>query len=206
MAVNVLAPNGLLWSRNRMGGAPTVQAQAYQITRGYASNIGIGDLVKTGTAGNQGNVIISAFNDTSGLGVFAGVLPYFDITQQQTAHGLNGSYVSTALTPVGIAIPCLVISDFLAVFRVQMSGGPWVASYRGQNINWTTGTNGVPNAAGISSLSVDGTTIGTSNTLPLRLEGLAGVSGGPQDPANTNPLVEVSFNPNWLEAMQGTGI
>lgn len=206
MAVNVLAPNGLLWSRNRMGGAPTVQAQAYQITRGYASNIGMGDLVKTGTAGNQGNVILSAFNDTSGLGVFAGVLPYFDITQQQTAHGLNGSYVATALTPVGVAIPCLVISDFLAVFRVQMSGGPWVASYRGQNINWTTGTNGVPNAAGISTLSVDGTTIGTSNTLPLRLEGLSGVSGSPQDPANTNPLVEVSFNPNWLELMQGTGI
>lgn len=205
MATNTLAPNGLLWSRNRMGGAPTVQAQAYYIKKGYSgSNISIGDLVRTGNGTNQGYVVISALGDTSGLGVFAGVLPYYDTVFQQTAHGLNGSY-QTSSNPSG-DVPCLVISDFLAVFRVQMSGGPWVVSYRGQNINWLTGTNGAPNGAGISTLGVDATTIGTSNTLPLRLEGVVGTSGGPQDPANTNPLVEVSFNPNWLELMQGTGI
>ena len=206
MATNVLAPNGLLWSRNKIGAAPTAQANAYNIIRGYGSNIGIGDLVKTGTGTNQGNVVISALNDTSGLGVFAGVLPYYDINVMQTMHGLNGSYVSTALPPVGSAVPCLVISDPFAVFRAQMSGVTWLNSYRGQNVNWLTGTNGVPNAAGISTLALDGTTIGTSNTLPFRIEGVVGVSGGPQDPANTNPLVEVSFNPAWIEMLQGTGI
>ena len=204
MAVNTLAPNGLLWSRNRMGAAPTVQAQVYTIAIGYGSAIGLGDLVKTGSGGNQGYVVLSAFGDTSGLGVFAGVLPYYDKTYQSTQHGLNGSY-PTGTNPV-TAIQCLVISDFLAVFRAQVSGGPWANTWRGQNINWLTGTNGVPNAAGISTLGLDATTIGTSNTLPFRIEGLVGVSGGPQDPANTNPLIEVSFNPAWLEAMQGTGI
>lgn len=206
MAVNVFAPNGLLPSRNRMSAAPTFQAQAYYITNGYGSKIGIGDLVKTGSGSNQGNIVISAFGDTSGLGVFAGVLPYYDTNLQQTAHGLNGSYATSAAPVAGVNVPCLVYSDFLMVFRVQMQGGPWLSTYRGQNINWLTGTNGVPNAAGISTLAVDATTIGTSNTLPFRLEDVVGVTGGPQDPANTNPLVEVSFNPNWLEAMQGTGI
>jgi hypothetical protein len=205
MPTNVYSPNGLLWSRNRFGGAPTVQAQAYKIKSGYSgSNIAIGDVVKTGTSASQGYVVISAFGDTSGLGVFAGVLPYYDKTFQQTAHGLNGSY-QTSSNP-SADIDCLVISDFLAVFRGYLSGGPWTVSMRGQNISWVTGTNGVPNGAGVSTLGLDATTINTTNTLPFRIEGVVGVSGGPQDPANTNPLIEVSINPNWLEAMLGTGI
>ena len=205
MAVNVLAPNGLVWSRQKIGAAPTAQAQAYLIRKGYNSSaIGFGDLVKTGSGTNQGYVIPSVFNDTSGLGVFAGVLPYYDTTFQGTQHGLNGSWPTTASPSADVN--CLVISDPFAVFRVQASGGPWIASYRGQNVNWLTGTNAAPNAAGISTLAVDLTTIGSSNTLPFRIEGVVGVSGGPQDPANTNPLIEVSFNPNWIEMLQGTGI
>lgn len=206
MPTNTLAPNGLVWSRPKIGAAMTAQANAYTIKRAYASAIGLGDLVKTLAAPNQGYVGISAFNDTSGLGVFAGVLPYYDTTFQQTAHGLNGSYVAAALPPVGVDIPCLVISDPFQLFRAQVSGGPFLPSWRGQNINWLTATNGVPNGAGISTLALDGTTVGTSNTLPFRIEGLAGVSGGPQDPANTNPVIEVSFNPNWIEMLQGTGV
>lgn len=204
MATNTLAPTGLVWSRNLNGAAPTVQSMGYTIKSGYATNIGFGDLVKTLGAPNQGYVGLSVFNDTSGLGVFAGVLPYFDKTFQQTVHGLNGSYQSSANSAGDI--PCLVISDATALFRAQISGGPWVQSWRGQNINWLTATNGVPNGAGVSTLALDGTTVGTSNTLPFRIYGLAGVSGGPQDPANTNPWVEVFFNPNWIETLQGTGI
>lgn len=205
MAVNVLTPNGLLWSRNKIGAAPTAQANGYKIRKGYtASNIGFGDLVKTGAGANQGYVIPSVFNDTSGLGVFAGVLPYYDLTFQGTQHGLNGSY-QTSCNP-SADIDCLVISDPFAVFRVFASGGPWVVSYRGQNVNWLTNTNAAPNGAGISTLAVDLTTVGTSNTLPFRIEGVVGVVGGPQDPNNTNPLIEVSFNPAWVEMLQGTGI
>ena len=203
MAVNVLSPNGLVWSRNQFGAAPTVQANAYTIKKGYGTAIGFGDLVKTGTGGNQGYVVLSAFNDTSGLGVFAGVLPYYDLTFQGTMHGLNGSYVSSANPSADI--PCLVISGLSDVFRIQASGGPWTVSMRGQNCNWLTGSNGAPNAAGISTLALDLSTINTTSTLPLRILNVAGVSGGPQDPANTNPTIEVTFNPVWLEMMLGTG-
>lgn len=203
MATNVLSPFGLSYSRNQMGGALTAQAQAFKIKKAYGTNIGFGDLVKTGTGGNQGYVVLSTFNDTSGLGVFVGVLPYYDATYQQTQHGLNGSYVSTANPNTDI--DCLVINDILSAFRVQASGGPWTVSMRGQNVNWLAGSNGAPNAAGISTLAVDLTTVNTSNTLPLRILGVTGVSGGPQDPANTNPVLEVTFNPNWIEMLQGAG-
>lgn len=203
MASNTLAPTGLVWSRNLFG-APTVQANAFKIKAAYASAIGLGDVVATLTNPNQGYVGILGANPTAGLGVFAGVLPYYDKTFQQTAHGLNGSYLAAANPPGDI--DCLVYSNVNDVFRVQVSGGPWAQSWRGRNINITASTNGVPNNAGISVLSVDATTIADTTTLPFRIVGLTGVSGGPQDPANTNPWIEVVFNPGFLESMQSAGI
>lgn len=204
MAVNTLTPQGLIWSRNLIGAAPTSQLNAYTVKKGYATNIGVGDLVKTGSGGNQGYITLSALNDTSGIGVFVTVYPYYDLTFMQTAHGLNGSYQSGANPSADI--PVAVISDAFAVFRAQVSGGPWAQTWRGQNINWVTATNGAPNAAGISTLALDGTSVATTNTLPFRIIGLAGVPGGPQDPANTNPWIEVTLNPAWIEMLQGTGI
>ncbi len=206
MATNVLTPQGLLQATNAIGGAPTYQLSKYKIKNGYGTKIGVGDLVRTGTSGNQGYVTLSALNDVSYMGVFVTVYPYFDTTFQQIAHGLNGSYVATAAPPSGVDIDCAVIDDPFAVFRAQVSGGPWSESWRGQNINWLTATNGAPNGAGISTLALDAASINTSNTLPLRIMGVAGVPGGPQDPANTNPWILVRFNPAIIEALQGTGI
>ena len=206
MATNLLAPNGLVFSRNIYGAAPTAQANQYLIRKGFvANNISVGDLVKTGPAGiNQGYVIPSVFGDTTGLGVFVGVLPYFDLTTQQTMHGLNGAF-QLASNP-SADIPCVVISDPMAVYRIQVSGGTWAPSWRGQNINWLTGTNALPNAAGISVLAADFTTLALTSTLPLRIVNVSGVQGGPQDPLNVNPVIEVTLNPGWLEMMLGTGI
>ena len=206
MATNLLAPFGLVYSRNLLGAAPTYQGVEFRIKNGYTSKIGVGDIVITGTSGQQGYVNIAGANPSSMLGVFNGVLPYYDTALQGTAHGLNGSYATSAAPPSGVDIPCLVYVDPWAVYRVQASGGPWTVSMRGQNVNWTTGTNGVPNAAGISTLSVDLSTVATTNTLPLRLVGVVGVTGGPNDPANTNPTVEVIFNFGLLDTLQATGI
>ena len=204
MATNVLTPNGLLYSRTLVG-APTSQLTVRTIKAGYGSAIGVGDLVKTLTgAGNQGYLGISAFNDTGGCGVFVTVYPYYDKTYQSIQHGLNGSY-PTAANP-SADIPAAVIMDPFTVFRAQVSGGPWAQTWLGNNINWLSTTNGAPNTAGISTLALDGTTVGTSNTLPFRIVGLAGTPGGPQDPANTNPYIEVTLNPAWIEMLQGTGI
>lgn len=192
MATNVLAPQGLLWSRNKVGAAPTVQIQQFKIKKGYSSSIGIGDLVSPGTSGNQGYVTLSAFNTSPYLGVFAGVAPYYDTVFSQTAHGLNGSYQSSSNPSSDI--DCWVITDPNAVFRCQVNGGPFAQTWVMNNINIVTGTNGVPNAAGISTLALDGSSPATTATFPFRVEGVVGVTGGPNDPANTNPTIEVSFN------------
>lgn len=203
MAANVLSPNGLVWANNLFG-APTVQANAFKIKKGYATAIGLGDIVKTGTSASQGYVVIGAFNDSTGLGVFGGCLPYYDTVTQQTMHGLNGSWPTSANASADI--DCVVYSNLNDVFRIQGSGIAYTTSMRGNNINFVTGTNGAPNAAGISTLTADMASVATTNTFPLRIVGVAGVSGGPQDPANTNPVLLVTFNPGWLESMLALGI
>jgi hypothetical protein len=203
MAANVLSPNGLVPSRHKQGVAFNFSKQQLLIKSGYNAAIGIGDLVIIGTAGNQGYVTIAGNNPASMLGVFAGVLPYFDKTLQATAHGLNGSY-QTSANPAA-DIQCLVYTDPMLVYRVQASS-TFAQTWVGNNINFLASSNGVPNAAGISTLSVDGTTSNTTNTLPFRVEGVVGVSGGPQDPANTNPWIEVTLNQTLVLALQGTGI
>ena len=202
MATNLLAPNGLSFSRNTLSGANTFQANQFYIKQTYATAIGIGDQVKTGTSALQGYVVLGATGDSTTLGVFAGVLPYYDTNLQGISHGLVGAWPTTA-SPNG-DVACLVVNDPFAEFIAQVSGGPWAASWRGQNINFLTGTNGVPNISGRSTLALDASTIATTNTLPWRITGLAGVSGGPQDPANTNPWITVRLNNS--EALAATGI
>lgn len=208
MATNTAAPNGLLFARNIISNSPTFQANGYAIKRAYASDIGVGDLVKTQDAGSgsQGYIAIATTAEVATLGVFVGITSlvngivgangsgYYDINNQQYSYGLNGAYKSTILPPAGQDLGALVISDPFAVFRVQMIGGPFTQSMRGQNINFTAATNGAPNSAGISTLSVDATTIATTNTLPFRIVGLAGIPGSNQDPTNTNPWIEVTLN------------
>jgi hypothetical protein len=206
MAVNSLAPQGLIRTANAVG-APTFQLAPAKIKNGYASSIGLGDVVRTGPAGvNQGYVTLAAFNDTSYLGVFAGVYPYYDTILQATGHGQNGAYKAGLAPPAGVDIPCAVITDTFSIYRAQVSGGPWAESWRGQNINWVTGTNGVPAASGLSTLVLDGASVGVAPTLPFRILGLAGVIGGPQDPTNTNPWILVRFNPVLMEQLMGAGI
>lgn len=205
MAVNVLQPFGAAWSRQWQGMAPTAQTEVRFIKKGYATAIGFGDLVTIGTGGNQGYVTLAAFNTPPYLGVFMGVLPYFDLTFQQNAHGgLMGSWPTTANPSADV--PCAICTDPAAAFRMQVSGGPFVQAWVGNNINILTGTLGVPGANGLSTMVLDGASPATTSTFPFTVLGVAGTSGGPQDPANTNPIVEVRFNFGALSAQVALGI
>lgn len=216
MGTNTAAPTGLVASRNRFGGSPTYQPSYSLIKKGYASNINIGDLVITATGGSQGYVILSTGAEIAQLGVFAGIagsvgtaqVPgatgggYYDTSIQQYVYGLNGGYQSTA-NPTG-DIACMVLNDPGLVFRAQMINGAWTQSLQGQNISFTAGTNGGNgNSAGGSTLSLDFNTVGITSQLPFRIVGLSGVTGGPQDPANTNPWIEVALNTPEMLASGG---
>lgn len=201
MGTNLLQPYGLQFNRNQISGANTYQANLMTIKKGYATNLGKGDLVKTGTGGNQGYAVLGQIDDVALMGVFQSVLPYYDATLQGISHGLNGSYQATANPNADVQ--ALVVQDPFATFIAQVSGGPFAQSWVGQNINFLAGTNGVPNIAGISTLVLDAASIGVTNTLPLKIIGTVGVLGGPQDPTNTNPWIEVRLNTAEMLAAGG---
>jgi hypothetical protein len=200
MPANVLAPRGLQYSRNNFAAAPNYQGNFYNIKAAYGSSIAIGDVVKTGTGGDLGYVVIAAPSDTSILGVFGGVLPFYNPTIQQTFHGINGSW--PASTAANGPVPALVVSDPGAEFIAQVNGGVYDPSWRGKNI--TFASNGAPNFAGQSTLVLDYASLDTTNTLPFRILGVAGLPGGSQDPANTYPWIIVKMN--TAEVLNPTGI
>ena len=211
MPTNNIAPNGLVFSRNRRASSPTYQSNRYKIRKGFASNIGRGDLVSTGTGANQGYVVPAAANPANILGVFDSVLPYFDLTLQALSNGLNGAYPSSANAQNDV--DCIIIDDPDAVFRAQVQNGQWAQNWRGANINFVAATNGVPNISGISTLILDGTTVANTPGLPFRIQQLVDVSpsgnisaGGSTDPVIINPFIEVCLNFGLSEQQQATGI
>lgn len=208
MGTNLLQPYGFQLNRNALGLAPNYQGKQYLIKRGYATNLGKGDPVKWGTGGNQGYIVLATTADTNIIGIFQGVLPYYDSSQQQIAHGLNGSYQSSALPPSGVDIQCLVYDDPFGTFIAQVSGGPFVQTWQGQNINFVAPSGGIgpgnPNISGISTAALDGASVAVTNTLPFQIIGTVGVTGGPQDPANTNPWLEVRMN--TAQMLSTTGV
>lgn len=201
MGTNPFAPTGLSFVRNFISGANTYQANRATIKQGYSTAIGRGDLVKMGTSTSQGYMVLSASTDTGSYGVFVSVDPYYDATLQGTAHGLNGSWPTNA-NPTADVLAWL-IQDPFATFAAQCSGGTFAQSWIGQNINFINSSNGAPDASGRSTLALDPTTVNTTNTLPFRIVGVVGVTGGPQDPANTNPWLEVRLNTSLALAQTG---
>lgn len=201
MAINTLAPMGLIASRNLNMNAPTYQANRYTLLKSYSTKIGLGDVVAS-AGGNTGYIALPADNPTLILGVFAGVEPYFDLNLSTTVFTQWWTGTQNPSADVG----CFVYDDPTIVFRAQVVGGPFAQSWRGQNTQWTGSTNGAPNQAGISTLSLSASVATTSANYSFRVMGVVGMSGGPQDPANTNPWIEVAINSTSSERVSGTGV
>lgn len=178
----------------------------YPIAFNYGTAIGIGDPVQT-TAGGLIQ-LASGTSPSAILGIFMGVdllSGNFNpaaalLTNQNCSWPANGFGGTQNLM-------AWVIDDPQAMFAVQVTGGPWAASWRGQNIPIVSGTTGAPNTAGISTATVNGSAVATTNTLPFRINGLLpGFAGTPRDPTATNPWIEVSINFAISEQQQATGI
>lgn len=205
MATNTLSPNGLSPVRNSISGSNTYQTTQRLILGSYATQINFGDVVSIGPAGaTQGYVILAPDNAASILGVFGGLLPYYNSSIGQTINKNGWVTDGSAPTTVG----CLIYDDPFTVFQAQLNGGPWTQNMAGKNINWTVGTNGATvgpvGPSYISVLSLDAASIDVSNTLPFKIIGLAAtLPGGPEDPTNTNPIIEVRLNTSQMLASGG---
>lgn len=200
MATNTFAPTGLVYSRHFLGVAPAAIAWPYAIKKGYATAIGKGDIVQTGTSTNQGYITLATTGTQTNLGVFQSCDKYFDSTAQQIMHGLGGSWPTNA-NPAADVVG-FVYSDPFFVYRIQYQGGPFAQSWVGQNVTYNS--NGAPDATGMSTAYASG--IATTNTFALKVLGVVGVNGGPADPTATNPWLEVMFNFGNTELAATTGI
>lgn len=202
MATNTLSPNGLSPARNAISGSNTYQASIRRILGSYATTIGFGDVVGIGPSGStQGYIILAADGANSTLGVFGGLLPYYNSSFQTTINQNGWASVTGAPTYV----ECMVYDDPFVIFQAQLNG-TFTWDMIGKNIDWTAGTNGAPGTgpAYISTLSLDATTVGVTNTLPFKILGLAAtIPGGPQDPTNVNPIIEVRLNTSQLVSSGG---
>ncbi len=199
MASNNLAPIGFSFARNFLSSAATYAQQQMTIANAYGTALMMGDPVIINSSGFV--AAVASQTNVAFLGIFAGVLPYYDTNLQGISHGLNGAYITSAAPVTGTNISCLVITDPFATFYVQTNyAGAFQQSWVGTNCAWlqasvgNLGTYG--NIAGRSGAYIDANVTGftTTNTLPLRVLGPAGVTGGPNDPANNNPWIEVRMN------------
>lgn len=207
MATLTLAPFGLKWSRALRPAANNYSANVYYIKKGYTSAIGLGDLIETRTGStNYGYVGIYTAGDSHSLGVFAGLLPYYDTTLQLW---VNKQWYSGSENPSG-DLQCLVIDDPTAVFTAQLGGvnasNPGNILDRGGNIDLAQ--NGAPNAStGISTAYLDATTYNnTTATLPLRIVGISQMFQYGYNPVTSYSLPTITGQPNnnYLDVVLNT--
>lgn len=210
MATNNLAPTGFSFARNYISSAATFAQTQMVIANGYGTAIMVGDPVSIAANGTITAVSGTVTAPTNIAGIFAGVLPFYDTNLQAISHGLNGAYLPAAAPPSGVNIPCLVITDPFATFIAQLNNAGaagFSQAWSGFNATWIASSLNSNTAGNGRSVAVlDGITNVPAVTaaFPFRIIGPAGVTGGPQDPANGNPWIEVRLNTAF--ALQPTGI
>lgn len=169
MATLTLAPFGFRPVRLLTGAAPTFQANVYNIPKTYATAIGFGDPVIRATGG-----FITAYTAGTShiLGIFAGVLPYFDATLQQVVNR-RGWPGAVSLSSGVNYCQVLVYDDPRQVFTAQLdttnANNPVTVTQAGGNIDAVIGT---PSSFGDSTSYLDASTWNvTTSTLPFRVLG-----------------------------------
>lgn len=196
---NTFAPNGFQVSRLYNSSVPNYAMSEARIAYNYSSSIAFGDPV---ALLNTGLIALYAFGGTTIHGIFAGC-EYLDYSTGE--YLFRQSWPAVSNLPSTYVVKARVIVDPMVVFRVQGYGTAATQTAIGNNIDIKTGTSGVPNAAGISTCSVDLSTINTTNTLPFRIVGIpAGFWGRSYDPTADNNWLEVRMNTS--DALAATGI
>jgi hypothetical protein len=202
-----LAPFGLKWSRQLRPAAINYSANVYYIKSGYNTKIAYGDLVETRTgAGNFGYIGAYTPGDSHVLGVFYGLLPYYDTALQQW---VNKRFYNGGTEVPSADLACWVIDDPTAVFTAQLgnanASNPGNILDRGGNID--IANNSLPNAAGISTAFLDATTYNnTTATLPLRIVGISQMFQSGYNPVGSfnTPVQANQPTNNYLDVVLNT--
>lgn len=189
-------PFGMVPAQTLAAGYNTQGFESFNILDGYTTSIFFGDVVKMATTG-----LIQKDTGTTTLtpyGVFVGV-SYVD---PALGYWLNGQYWPASTTTgydTGPLRPtCKVVDDPNAVFMIQ-ADDTVAQTALGANaaIVQTAGAS----TFGKSRNSLSASSIDTTNTLPLRIVGLAQLPDNAWDDAF--PILLVKFNNHQLTTLTG---
>jgi hypothetical protein len=195
---NILAPFGFRWARQLSAVGPNCAQSVRKISSSYATAIFHGDVVISESSGyiQQG----VAADTTQIAGIFVGC-KYVSASQGRTVWN---SYWPGA--DASGDVEAYILDDPQAVFAVQAIGGPVALADVGDNVNFLVGTGNTK--TGMSGMSLDATTVNTTNTLPFRIIGYAGdgtfpAVGPGSDPTAANNVVYVTFNNQDFKVLTG---
>jgi hypothetical protein len=189
---NVLAPFGLREAGRQDGASPNFAISTRPIYYTNSSTIGYGDAVKTVTSG-----------------VAQGTLTIASATSQYAGVFIGCSYVDSVLgfverpawlapsTAVAGSVNAKYIPDTNALFEIQVGNLTTPLTQTAIGLNAGFGGLGAPTTtSGISTAYLDGSTIATTSTLPLRIVGFSTgfFNNAANDPTSANPVVLVAMN------------
>lgn len=173
------------------GSAWNGQLTEYWVPASDATAIGIGDLVKLAAVSDPGGIRgvtkFVAGTDSASIGAIVGVsINPLNLNTPQYRQASTAMYVYVADSPD-------------TVYEVQASGVVAATNF-GKNINVTDA--GVNTATGLSGEQIDTTTIATTATLPIKLQGA--VQSITNDLTSANAKILVSINNHQLASGTGT--
>jgi hypothetical protein len=196
MAANAAAPSGFATLRRYDGATPNYGAREEVIAYNYGTRINYGDPVFRHT---DGTIRLYAAAGTTVHGVFRGC-HYLDPGTLKTEF-----YPAwrTPTLPSTTTVFAMVDQDPMMTFMAQAIGTALTQTSIGLNMDITAATSGTSTSlAGLSTCSLSGTAAGTA-TLPFRIVGIIGLSGGLVTPAVNAAYVATNDN-QWLEVMMNT--
>ena len=189
---NTYAPFGMRYINRRDGASPNYAIQTRPIFYTDSGKIAQYDVVKTGTTGYNQGYITQGSTNSQNVGLFVGC-QYTD-----SVLGLveRPAWLAPS-TAVAGSVNAKIIPDQDALFEIQVGNLTTPLNQTSIGLNAAFGGVGAPTTtSGISTMYLDGSTIATTSTLPLRIVGFsAGIfNGALNDPTSANPVVLVQFN------------
>lgn len=196
---NTNAPNGFQVFRRFDGGSPTEGYETRKILSTYSTAIGFGDpVVSVGT----GYINRAAAGTTQIAGIFFGC-KYLNSSVGRVVWANNWPG-----TTQGSDAQAYIVTDPQMLFVAQSNNTAITFADIGANINFAIGTP--DSVTGISTSSLDQSTIATTDTLPFRIVGLlsqfettSGAINGTDDASAYNRVIVA---PNYWDRRSLLGI
>lgn len=196
---NTNAPNGFQVFRRFDGGSPTEGYETRKILSTYSTAIGFGDpVVSVGT----GYINRAAAGTTQIAGIFFGC-KYLNSSVGRVVWANNWPG-----TTQGSDAQAYIVTDPQMLFVAQSNNTAITFADIGANINFAIGTP--DSVTGISTSSLDQSTIATTDTLPFRIVGLlsqfettSGAINGTDDASAYNRVIVA---PNYWDRRSLVGI